>query len=113
MDIEEHRAIGGVRAELDVAPLFGANRGAVNGAAVFAPDAESGLSPTGAWVVEERHQARAFDGTGDFEFAELGHGAVDVEGLNDACGGAAVAVGSRHVDDQGHTGAIFKERASF
>ncbi len=53
MDVEEHGAVGGVFAELGVAKLFGADGGAVDGRAVFAPDAEGGLSPWGAWVVEE------------------------------------------------------------
>ena len=80
-------------------------------AAVFAPDAEGGLSPVGARIVEERHEAGAVDACGDFEIAEFGQGAVDVERLDDARGGAAVAVGSGGVDDERDAGAVFEERA--
>ncbi len=43
--------------------------------------------------------------------AEFGQGAVDVERLDDARAGAAVAVGSGHVDDERDAGAVFEERA--
>ena len=87
--VEEHGAVAGVFAEFGVAKLFGADGGAVDGGSVFAPDAEGGLCPVGAWVVEERREAGAFDARGNFEIAELGYRAVDVERLDDAGGGAA------------------------
>ncbi len=56
-------------------------------------------------------EAGAFDAGGDFEIAEFGHGAVDVERLDDARAGAAVAVGSGGVDDERDAGAAFEKRA--
>ena len=46
MDVEEHRAVACVFAELGVAKSFGADGGAVDGG-VFGPDAEGGLSSGG------------------------------------------------------------------
>ena len=65
------------------------------------PDTEGGLGPWGAGVVEQRREAGAFDACGNFEMAELGQGAIDVERLDDAGGGASVAVGSGGVDGEG------------
>ena len=68
-----------------VAELFGADRGAVDGGAVFAPDAEGGVVPGCAWVVEEWDEAVAFDLRRDIKAREFGNGAVDVERLR-RCG---------------------------
>ncbi len=66
VDVEEHGAVGGVFAVLRVAPLLGADGGAVVGAAVLAPDAVGGLVPGGAGVAEEGDEAAAVDAVGDF-----------------------------------------------
>ena len=106
MDVEEHRSIARVFAELGVAKLFGADGGAVNCGAIFAPDAEGGLRPWGARVVEERREAGAFDAGGNFEMAELGQGAVDVERLDDVCGGAVPRAPGW---DEWDAGSVFEE----
>ena len=72
---------------------------------------KAGWSQVGAGVVEERDEAVAFDAGGELETGELDQGAVDVERLHDACGGAAIAVCSGHVDDERDAGAVFEERA--
>ncbi len=46
---------------------------------------------------------------GTSRLAELGHGAVDVERLDDAGGGAAVPAGSGSVDDERDARAAFEE----
>ena len=68
-------------------------------------DAEGGLVPCGAGVVQQRHETDALDlwGVGQLEAGELGDGAVDVERLDDACGGATVAARAGHVDDEAET----------
>ena len=50
VDVEQHGAVGGVGAGLGVAPLFGADGGAVDGFAVLARDPASGLGPNSCRV---------------------------------------------------------------
>ena len=109
--IKQHRAVDAVLAEFGVAPLLRADGGAVNRFAVLAPDAEARLVPFRRRIIQQRHEACAFDFALLRQAAQFHQRRINVQRLHDARAALAVAIHAGRGNDQRHARAHFKQRA--